>query len=262
MSQKNSNTYIFKFDSEVTKNEVLSKGTWYVGQKPLVVTAWGVSATSDKVKNIPMWVKISGIPDSYWTQKGLIRLVNVVGKPLCADQLTSKLEVLPFAKFCMNFELGKSLPNSVKVVTLDRVSKEHITSDVLFSYPNKSLMCNGCCSLGHTVGACPNVSRSWVQKVKPPVEPIIPEDAASPGPVVNVEKHSTEDTFAPQVDNSNMEGWKTVAGRKSIRTSNPLSSGSNVKLPYFKSISCALSKNQIRGQKKRASKARGRSSPS
>lgn len=119
VAQKSSNVFLLKFNSGVTKNEVLSRGTWYVGKKPMVVTAWGQSVASEKIKSIPLWIKISNIPDSYWTQKGLSRLASVVGPPICADSLTSKLEVLPFAKFCVKHELGNSLPNSVKVLTLD-----------------------------------------------------------------------------------------------------------------------------------------------
>lgn len=160
VAQKSNTTYLFKFSNKITTIEALSKGTWYVGKKPMVVTPWGSLGSSDKIKKIPLWVKISNIPDSYWTNKGLSRLASVVGPPLCADQLTSKMKVLPFAKFRVNYDLGSPLPNSVKVVSLDPVTSEKITSEVQFSYPNKPLMCTGCNSLGHTLGACPRVIRT------------------------------------------------------------------------------------------------------
>lgn len=82
-------------------NAALSKGTWYVDRKPMIVCRWGSEGFNKPITTIPLWFKLSIIPDCYWTQDGLSRLASVIGEPLCADQLTSKLEMLPFAKFCV-----------------------------------------------------------------------------------------------------------------------------------------------------------------
>ncbi|KAK1380231.1 hypothetical protein POM88_026975 [Heracleum sosnowskyi] len=89
---------------------------------------------------------------------GLSRLASVIGKPLCADQLTSKLEMIPFAKFCVNYNLGELLPNSIKVVALDHVTVEKY-NDVVVSYLNKPQIYGGCNSLGHPTVACPKAKR-------------------------------------------------------------------------------------------------------
>lgn len=94
------------------------------------VTPWGNPGSSDKIKKIPLWVKISSIPDSYWMKKWLSRLASTVGPPLCADQMTSRMEVILFAKICVNYDLGSPLPNSAKVVTLDPVTNEKTTAEV------------------------------------------------------------------------------------------------------------------------------------
>lgn len=295
VSQKSNSTFIFKFDSEIGMNAILSRGTWYVGKKPMVVTAWGSSISSWKIKNIPLWVKISNIPDCYWTIKGLSRLASVVGPLLCADQLTSKLEVLPFAKVCVNYKIGDSLPNSVNVHSLDPVTKEKLTSEVLFSYPNKPLMCNGCLSLGHTIGACPNATRTWVQKSKPvevkPVEENVEENLAEnkaevpvgkveqPAKVSNPSVESVNDDTIAKEDHRNNstecidtsktpeggtnedEGWKTVLHNKRSKpegSSATTKSPKEVHAPIFKSIARALNKNPP----KRGKKGKGRGSPS
>lgn len=43
VSQKNDSTFVFKFNSINEKNVVLSKGTWYFDQRPVVLTNWGSS---------------------------------------------------------------------------------------------------------------------------------------------------------------------------------------------------------------------------
>lgn len=234
VAQKSSSTFLFKFNNEVAMIEALSKGTWYVGKKPMAVTHWGNLGNSEKIKNIPLWVKISNISDSYCTNKGLSRLASVIGPPLCAYQLTSKMEVLSFAKFCVNYDLGSPLPNSVKVVSLNPVTGEKVTSEVQFTYPNKPLMCTCCQSLGHTVGVCPKVIRTWVQKVKHVTESASEtcqdkskkdqekapnEDIADVQPekvnkeTMQTESEQTQKDNKSQVEEGTInkeEGWKTI----------------------------------------------------
>ncbi|KAK1351493.1 hypothetical protein POM88_054287 [Heracleum sosnowskyi] len=239
-------------------NSYLSRGTWYVEGKPMLVKAWGKTEDAAVIKSIPLWVKISNIPDSYWTAKGLSRLASVVGPPICADALTSKLEVLPFARFCVNHSLGVSLPNSVQVVSLDPFSGDKVTSTVLFSYPNKPLMCNGCKSLGHTIGACPSATRIWVPKVRPvdiveektsPLTDKGKEKVGNP-PKIAVEVPVSKSTSEPlpsdipgtSVDSAEGD-WLTVKKKsKTISVEASLAAPSS-KAPIFSSIAKAIAKN-------------------
>ncbi|KAK1351619.1 hypothetical protein POM88_054163 [Heracleum sosnowskyi] len=163
--QKDSNVFIFKFDSELAMNKILALGTWYVEGQPMLLKAWGRPLTA-KAETMPLWVKFSKIPDCYWTQKGLSWLGSAVGRPLCADALTSKLEILPFAKICVEYKIGDDLPEAIEVQDLDPVSGELVISKVLVHYPLKPLVCTGCHELGHKVGACPSTKRIWVVKEK------------------------------------------------------------------------------------------------
>lgn len=118
----------------------------------------------DLVQTMPLWVKFEKVPDCYWTQEGISTLASVIGPPICADELTSQLEVLPIAKMCVNYTIGKDLPTKLKVVALDPITEEKTIEEVLLSYANKPLACTACQSLGHLVGACPKVKRQWVRK--------------------------------------------------------------------------------------------------
>ena len=162
VGQKDSNTFLFRFDSEFEMNKILSKGTWYVDRRPLVVHAWGTKVNS--VTTMPLWVRFDGVPDCYWNEQCLSRLASAIGPPLCADELTSKLEVLPFAKMCVNYTIGDVLPTSIPVTVLDPCSGDKKIDKVLVSYRNRPLICTACKSLGHLIGSCPSVTRKWVQK--------------------------------------------------------------------------------------------------
>ena len=162
--QKDNCTYLFKFVDTRSRDDALARGTWYVGRRPMVVTCWGQKPGTDNITTMPLWIKLSNIPDSYWTVEGLSRLASVVGKPLSADALTSKLELLPFARLQVLYNLGDPMPDSILASVLDPITEERSEVKVLISYPVRPLFCSGCKSLGHTVGACPKITRIWVKK--------------------------------------------------------------------------------------------------
>lgn len=176
VGQKDSHTYFFRFSDNLTMHKALAKGTWYILNRPMLVHVWG--SKIDNVKTNPLWVKFENIPDCYWTKEGLSSLVSVIGPPICADDLTNNVEILPFAKFCVNYTVGKDLPSSIKVHALDPITEETFIEEVLVSYPNKPLICTACCSVGHLVGACPRAVRKWVGKNAAPSTPIVPASNA------------------------------------------------------------------------------------
>lgn len=79
-----------------------------------------------------------------------------------ADALTSQLEILPFAKMCIDYKVGDPLPSTITVVDLDNSKVE-----VNVSYVNKPLICVHCKSLGHLINVCPTATRVWVKKGTP-----------------------------------------------------------------------------------------------
>lgn len=177
--QKDASTFVFKFAENGCKNAFLSRGTWYVGQRPMVVTAWGVKPGENNIDTMPLWIKLSNIPICYWTEEGLGRLASAIGKPVGADALTSKLDMIPFAKMCVQYTIGNPLPNEIKASVLDPVTNEISTEIVQVSYPFKPLVCEGCKSLGHTAAVCPKVKRIWVLKEKSseaPPQPVVDDN--------------------------------------------------------------------------------------
>lgn len=164
--QKDASTFIFKFSNISSRNAFLARGTWYIGKRPMVVTAWGVKPGENIVETLPLWIKLSNIPMCYWTDEGLSRLASVIGRPLGADNLTAKLDMIPFAKICVQYTIGSPLPNEIQANVLDPVSNEITVENVEVSYPFRPLVCVGCKSLGHTAAACPKIKRVWIQKTK------------------------------------------------------------------------------------------------
>lgn len=162
--KKDPNTFVFKFKNENGMLAALSKGTWYINRRPMVVTAWGITPGVVPVTSMPLWIKLTNVPDSYWTEEGLSNLASVIGEPRGADQLTSRLHIMPFAMIQVKYELGDPLPNEIHATILDPITEQKSVVTVNITYPDRPLYCTGCKSLGHTAGACPIVTREWRQK--------------------------------------------------------------------------------------------------
>ncbi|KAK1405698.1 hypothetical protein POM88_005303 [Heracleum sosnowskyi] len=215
--QKDNATFIFKFDSELSMNNVLASGTWYIGSTPMLVHAWGIDIHTESVKSIPLWVKLEKIPDCYWTQEGLSNLASIVGRPLGADALTSRLEILPFVKVCVEYIVGNDLPSKIEAMNLNPVTEEMTVVEVVVSYPNKPRVCSGCKALGHIVGACPITKRQWVQKPKVATDDKKGDDEH---PVISETDKLDPDVSTPthNLDNiANDEGdWHTVPHKRAF----------------------------------------------
>lgn len=56
----------------------------------------------------------------------LSHLISTIGAPLYADEITSTLEMVPIAKFCINYKLGDELPKKIEVMTLDPIMGEKV----------------------------------------------------------------------------------------------------------------------------------------
>lgn len=138
-------------------------------------------------------------------------------------------------------------------------------------------MCTGCQSLGHTIGAYPHVTRSWVQKIKPMtenasenaspfVEPRetqeqVPKEGADVTQPDNLSGENLQtNTEQPQavsnsqdkaLVNSNDEGWKIVKTKKSknSNSNNPITTTPGVSLPTFHPLTRATMKNQTQSLK-------------
>ncbi|KAK1351843.1 hypothetical protein POM88_053941 [Heracleum sosnowskyi] len=279
ISQKDPRTHIFKFNTVANMNSALSKGTWYLEKKPMLVHAWGSKA--GEKSSMPLWVKFENIPDCYWTRDGLSFLGSVIGNPLSADDMTSKLEVLPFAKLCVDYKIGDELPTKIAVEVLDPITELKHIEEVKVSYPVKPLVCSACKSLGHIIGACPNVTRKWVRKDVPPVKdketvevtvdaPSEPNsasgpDAKQPDTVEDLETgqapfpHNGDDPVISKGDH----GWTTVQSKKSkLSPSRGLSSHPSLSAALKLPIYSALSKSLNTGKNKKVRRFEGTRSPS
>lgn len=191
-SQKSHNSFIFRFADLASKNAILSKGTWLFYNKPVMVSDLlsQQRTGTDKITTMPIWVKFTNIPDSYWTRDGMSSLASVVGRPICADKLTEKLNIRPYARFCVEFKLGDKILDKIQATVLDPWTGGKSVVDVDIEYQTVPKVCDFCDSLGHLSSVCP---------VKPKVV-VKPCNVADPTPVVHTSVTGPSAIFPIETD--------------------------------------------------------------
>lgn len=76
--------YVFKFKSASDRDSVLASGPWHFSSKVIVLQPWkeGVEFSKSDREKFPIWVELSQIPLSYWSDEGISYLASAIGKQL------------------------------------------------------------------------------------------------------------------------------------------------------------------------------------
>lgn len=220
--------FIFKFDTVTDRDNVLASGPWYIASKLLCLQPWqeGVNFIKSDCSKVPIWVKLSNIPLSYWMKEGLSYLASAVGRPLFADDMTSKLETMSYARICIEMDALSTFPASINAVVFDGNAVVEETVAVKVEYWSRPPSCSVCKCFGHSLAKCPNSNMQWVPKASASASVVtIPKDAMAPSSLA-----------PPEADGA----WTTVSkGPKtsSLSSADPLLV---VKANFFSPIASAL----------------------
>ncbi|KAJ8752778.1 hypothetical protein K2173_008513 [Erythroxylum novogranatense] len=130
--------FLFKFSPQSNIREILELGPWHIGNQPLFLRQWttGMSLDRGSVEVLLLWVQFRGLPMEYWTMEGLSHLTSSIGKPICLDSQTTKMERIGFAKICVEVSKDTALPDSLKIRRLDPVGELSYTT-ISVTYPWK-----------------------------------------------------------------------------------------------------------------------------
>ncbi|KAJ6414219.1 hypothetical protein OIU84_006947 [Salix udensis] len=141
---------VFRFSSEETMMEVLSRGPWMFGGKSLILQQWqpGFIFDKNKIRSLPVWVRLHGLPFSLWTMQGLSLAASMVGRPIACDEPTIQCSRMDYARVCIELEADTPPVHHFKVASV--LTKEPITVEV--SYEWKPSRCSTCKVFGHSCG--------------------------------------------------------------------------------------------------------------
>ncbi|KAG5225502.1 DUF4283 domain-containing protein [Salix suchowensis] len=106
---------VYRFLHEEDKLAVLSRGTYLVYGRPLILKfmpEFFDFSTAD-MSTVPVWIKLPNLPLQCWSPVCLSKIGSVLGKPVQCDILTSSMSRLSFARILVEIDLLANLKHSV-----------------------------------------------------------------------------------------------------------------------------------------------------
>ncbi|KAJ8536945.1 hypothetical protein K7X08_035346 [Anisodus acutangulus] len=117
-----------------------------INSKPVIVKPWSAdfSFKDEVLKVIPLWVKFPNPPLNCWGVKSLSRVASGLGKLIYADECTTKMERISYARVLIEMDVTIPLPNVVQVLDPNGGQFEQE-----IRYEWKPQYCPTCCQIGH-----------------------------------------------------------------------------------------------------------------
>lgn len=143
--------FLVRFDSVMDKDAVIERCIYHFDNKPFIAKAQYPDRvfTREELLNVPIWVKFPELDFKYWSQKGLSKIDNLVGKSLMVDQCTEKKMGLNLTRLVVERDMIADLPE----IVLFRNEKGLIVQQMV-QYDWKPILCKHCGEHEHCIGAC------------------------------------------------------------------------------------------------------------
>ncbi|XP_058770215.1 uncharacterized protein LOC131643883 [Vicia villosa] len=166
-----------KFHSDLDKEQVLIKSPCTIHGVPMILREWSVEFDfkRDKLRTLPIWVKLPNLPLRLWGAKSLGKIGSALGNPLFTDECTAnKLHVL-YARILVEIDITKKLKEFIIIRNND---SKKINQPVEFEWKPK--FCEKCQKIGHQcLNEKPQVMKQLRAKVEQRVPTTITEDNAA-----------------------------------------------------------------------------------
>lgn len=96
-------------------------GPYYMNRKPVLVYNWSpeFDFKAQVLKNFPVWNKLPGLPYNQWVEESLSRICSVIGTPMCADDCTSRLKRISYARVRLEVDVTQGIKTNVQIENVD-----------------------------------------------------------------------------------------------------------------------------------------------
>ncbi|XP_019447216.1 PREDICTED: uncharacterized protein LOC109350434 [Lupinus angustifolius] len=152
--------YEFSFSTMEDMRKICSIGTWNLKPGILRLFLWtpDFNLNHQKQTHSQTWIRITGLPQEYWSPKIIFSIAGGIGTPLSLDGATSNRTFGHFSKVLVEIDLKIELPNQILV------EREGFAFFVGIEYENLPEICTGCSSIGHLLAQCRRVTKKSVDE--------------------------------------------------------------------------------------------------
>ena len=84
--------FIFQFKNDVDVSQILEEGSFYCGNRLVILKKWfpSIRMCKEEFSSVLVWIKFYNVPLELWTNEGLGYVANALGNPLYLDEHTFK----------------------------------------------------------------------------------------------------------------------------------------------------------------------------
>ncbi|GKB55616.1 putative reverse transcriptase domain-containing protein [Tanacetum coccineum] len=95
MLNSSTGIFTFQFSSMDGLDAILENGPCFIRNKPLILKKWNsnVNLLKEDVGNVPVWVKLHGVPVAAFSKDGLSSIATKLGTPLMLDSYSSDMRI-------------------------------------------------------------------------------------------------------------------------------------------------------------------------
>ncbi|GKC12679.1 proteasome subunit alpha type-5, partial [Tanacetum coccineum] len=141
---------------------MLESGPWFIHNHPLILRKWNsnVDLLKEDARNVPVWVKLHGVPITEFREDGLSVIATKLGTPLMLDSYTSHMclqswGMSSYARVMIEFWADVELKDNIVVPMSKIMGEGYYTCNVHVEYEWKPARCSCCKVFGHTQKECP-----------------------------------------------------------------------------------------------------------
>lgn len=137
-----------------------------VGKTTLVLRKWHLKLNMNDslLAQVPVWIKLPGLPLEYWAESIFSRIASSFGELLSIDPVTASKRRLTHARFCVGVAPEADMPEQIDLVSKLGTWKQHI------EYETIPFACFHCKKVGHWAKSSPNKQKVEPKKLKPQIE--------------------------------------------------------------------------------------------
>ncbi|XP_015164056.1 uncharacterized protein [Solanum tuberosum] len=109
--------FVVRFANEEERDMVLCSGPHYLIRRPIIMKPWvpEFNFKEEILITIPLWVKFPNLPLNCWNAVVLSKIESSLGKSLYADECTSQVNRISFARILVEMDITRPLRKMIKM---------------------------------------------------------------------------------------------------------------------------------------------------
>lgn len=146
VQRKEADLFIFRFQSEDSKQSILDLSPLPFGNRVLFLWPWSPDKPIQRLSlnSVPVWIKFPDLRLHHFHPQVLSGLGSLVGKPMFMDKPTAAQKRVSFARICVEVNAGAELPKFIQYSDENGLA---CTQEVIFEW--MPIQCHKCKTFGH-----------------------------------------------------------------------------------------------------------------